>query len=154
AVVSLRGADWTTHSGNNQRDGWQRDETRLTNDSVKEMRLLWKITLDGPQRSVYSLFGPLIVERAITDRGFRELALVATTNNDRVATDADLGKLSWKRHFDWQADVPEAQPPTFLCPGGLTAWPVLPPAGRGRGRAAPGAPAAPRGNPFTVRPVF
>ena len=29
-TASLRGADWTTHSGDNQRDGWQRDETRLT----------------------------------------------------------------------------------------------------------------------------
>ena len=74
-AVSLRSADWTTHSGDNQRDGWQRDETRLTRDALKNVQLLWKVKLDVKQRSVYSLFGPLVIERAITDRGFKELAL-------------------------------------------------------------------------------
>src|SRR5262245_60433044 len=137
AIVSLRGADWTTHSGSNQRDGWQRDDRRLTKNTLKSLQLLWKVKLEVQPRSVYSLFGPLIIERAITDRGFRELAFVATTNNDIVAIDADLGRVFWTRHFEWQADVPATDPPTFLCPGGLTAWPVLPAAGRGRGRAAP-----------------
>ena len=156
AVVSVRGADWTTHSGNNQRDGWQRDDTRLTKDTLKNLQLLWKVKLDGKQRSVYSLFGPLILERAITDRGFKELAFVATTNNDIVAIDADLGRVFWKRHFDWQAETPESDQPSFLCPGGLTAWPVLPaPPARGRAGRAPSAPAPQRaGNPFAVRPVF
>src|SRR5579864_5771142 len=141
-AASLRGADWTTHSGDNQRDGWQRDETRLTRDTLKNLQLLWKVKLDVTQRSVYSLFGPLIVERTITDRGFKELAFVATANNDLVAIDADLGTVFWKKHFDWQGDVPESSQASFLCPGGLTAWPVLPPA-RGRGRG-----------PFAIRPIF
>lgn len=143
-VVPLGGADWLTHSGDNRRDGWQRDETKISQDTLKNLQLLWKITLETKQRSVYSLFGPLIVERAITDRGFKELAFVATTTNDLVAIDADLGKIFWKKHFDWGADAPETAQSSFLCPGGLTAWPVLPP-GPGRGRG---------GNPFPVRPIF
>jgi len=143
AVAVVRGADWPTHSGTNQRDAWQRDEPRLRKDTLAQLKLLWKVTLDVRQRSVYSLFGPLIVERAITDRGFRELAFVATAGNDLVAIDADLGTVFWKKHFDWQSDTPESPQATFLCPGGLTAWPVLPPAGRGRGRG-----------PFAVRPIF
>src|SRR5437762_10951668 len=175
-VVSARGADWTTHSGNNQRNGWQRDETRITKDTLKNLQLLWKVKLDVKQRSVYSLFGPLIVERAITDRGFKELAFVATANNDLVAIDADLGTTFWTRHFDWQAEIPETQQESFLCPGGLTAWPVLPPPARGRGGrgpaappaapvpvpppgargAQPVAPAAPQraNSPFAIRPIF
>ena len=176
-VVPLRGTDWVTHSGNNQRDGWQRDETKISKDTLKNLQLLWTVKVETKQRSVYSLFGPLIVERAITDRGFKELAFVATTTNDLVAIDADLGKIFWTRHFDWQAEMPETEQASFLCPGGLTAWPVLPPApARGRGgrgpvvppvapfpappEAARGeqplAPAAPaRGNnPFTIRPIF
>jgi glucose dehydrogenase len=174
-VVPLRGADWVTHSGNNQRDGWQRDETKISKDTVKNLQLLWKIRLDTKQRSVYSLFGPLIVERAITDRGFKELAFVATTTNDLFAVDADLGKLFWKKHFDWQADSPETPQASFLCPGGLTAWPVLQPLparGRGpggpppapapaapgvaRGASAAGATPAPQrgGSPFQPRAVF
>jgi len=184
AVAPLRSADWTTHSGDNQRDGWQRDETRISKDTVKGLQLLWKVKLDTKQRSVYSLFGPLIVERAITDRGFKELAFVATTTNELVAIDADLGTVFWKKHFDWQAEQPETDQASFLCPGGLTAWPVLlPPPQRGRGRAgppappaaanaaqpgaargaatsaAPSSPAAPQApqrgnNPFAIRPVF
>ena len=156
AVVSARGADWTTHSGNNRRDGWQRDETGITKDTLKSLQLLWKVKLDVKQRSVYSLFGPLIVERAITDRGFRELAFVATATNDLVAIDADLGRVFWRKHFEWQSDVPETEQSSFLCPGGLTAWPVLPPAaarGRGRGTSA-AAPAVPQRSPFAVRPIF
>lgn len=177
AVVRLGGSDWATHSGNNQRDGWQRDETKITKETLKNLQLLWKVKVEAKQRSVYSLFGPLIVERAITDRGFKELAFIATTTNDLVAIDADLGTIFWTRHFDWQAELPETQQASFLCPGGLTAWPVLPPApARGRGGRGPGEPPAaplpappeaargeqsptpgapPRGNtPFTIRPIF
>jgi len=127
AILPLRGAEWVTHSGDNQRTGWQKNENAISKDSVKNLKLLWKITLDTKQRSVYSLYGPLIVERAITDRGFKELAIVAGADNDLFAVDADLGKLFWKKHFEWHADVPETTQASFLCPGGLTAWPVLQP---------------------------
>src|SRR5947208_16943261 len=106
AVVPLGGSDWVTHSGNNQRDGWQRDETKITKDTLKNLQLLWKVKIDARQRSVYSLFGPLIVERAITDRGFKELAFVATTTNDIVAIDTDLGTTYWPLHFVKQAELP------------------------------------------------
>ena len=125
AILPLRGAEWVTHSGDNQRTGWQKNENAISKDSVKNLKLLWKITLDTKQRSVYSLYGPLIVERAITDRGFKELAIVAGADNDLFAVDADLGRLFWKKHFEWHADVPETTQASFLCPGGLTAWPVL-----------------------------
>src|SRR5215475_239167 len=170
AIIPLRGADWLTHSGDPQRTGWQKDETKMSKDRVKNLKLLYSIKLDTKQRSVYALYGALILERAITDRGFKELAFVAGAGNDLYAVDADLGKIFWKKHFDWQADTPETEQASFLCPGGLTAWPVLQPApqrGRGQGGpppaapapAAPGAPtsAAPPqrgGNPFTVRSVF
>src|SRR5690348_2192034 len=84
-VMPLGAADWVTHSGDNQRDGWQRNETQLSKDTLKSLQLLWKVKIDTKQRSVYSLFGPLVIERAITDRGFKELAFVATTTNDLVA---------------------------------------------------------------------
>ncbi|OLB63533.1 MAG: hypothetical protein AUI11_00980 [Acidobacteria bacterium 13_2_20CM_2_66_4] len=166
-VAPLGGADWVTHSGSNQRDGWQRNETKISKDTLKDLKLLWKIRLETKQRSVYSLYGPLIVERSITDRGFKEIAFVAGANNDLFAVDADLGKLLWQKHFDWHAEIPETEQASFLCPGGLTAWPVLqPPPARGRGPggppppaargAAPAAPAPQRGGggPFAIRPIY
>ena len=146
AILPLRGADWVTHSGDYQRTGWQKNESAISKDSVKNLKLLWKITLETKQRSVYSLFGPLIVERAITDRGFKEIAFVAGADNDLFAVDADLGRLFWKKHFDWHGDVPESTQASFLCPGGLTAWPVLQSVPQ-RGRGAAGPPAAPAPTP-------
>jgi outer membrane protein assembly factor BamB len=180
-VVPLRGADWPTHSGDNQRTAWQRDETALTKSNVKGLQLLWKLKLENQQRSVYSLTAPIVLQRAITDHGFKELVFVAGTGDNLFAVDADLGKLFWKKHFDYQADIPQQQNSSFLCPGGLTATPVLQPSptfGRGRGAAAPAAPPAPAplppgaaapsatpppqaappqgrgGNPFAVRSLY
>src|SRR5439155_1192012 len=84
-VAPLGGADWVTHSGSNQRDGWQRNETKISKDTLKDLKLLWKIRLETKQRSVYSLYGPLIVERSITDRGFKEIAFVAGADNDLMS---------------------------------------------------------------------
>ena len=153
AAMPMGAADWITHSGDFQRSGWQKDETRISKDTIKNVQLLWKIKLETKQRSVYSLYGPLIVERAITDHGFKEIAFVAGADNDLFAVDADLGKLLWKKHFAWHAEQPESDQASFLCPGGLTAWPVLqPPPQRGRGPAPPPAGAA-RGAPGAPAPT-
>jgi outer membrane protein assembly factor BamB len=138
-------SDWVTHSGDFQRSGWQKDETKISKDTVKNLQLLWKAKLETKQRSVYSLYGPLIVERAITDRGFKEIAFVAGANNDLFAVDADLGTLLWQKHFDWHAEMAETEQATFLCPGGLTAFPVLQPL---PARGARG------GGPFAIRPIY
>ena len=81
-VMPIGASDWVTHSGDFQRTGWQKVETKISKDTVKSLQLLWKVKLETKQRSVYSLYGPLIVERAITDRGFKEIAFVAGANND------------------------------------------------------------------------
>ena len=39
AVIPVRGADWLMHSGNPQRTGWQKDETKISKDSVKNLKL-------------------------------------------------------------------------------------------------------------------
>ena len=149
-AMPIAASEWVTHSGDPQRSGWQRDETKISKDTVKNLQLLWTIKLDTRQRSVYALYGPLILERAITDRGFKELAFVAGAGNDLFAVDADLGTLFWKRHFDWHSEVPETDQASFLCPGGLTAWPVLQ---GGRGRGTSGTPQR-GGSIFAVRTVY
>src|SRR5438552_15466658 len=53
-------ADWLTDGGDPQRTAWQRHETILTRDTVKTMRLLWKIKLDNQPRQMHNLFPPLI----------------------------------------------------------------------------------------------
>jgi outer membrane protein assembly factor BamB len=169
-----RVADWLTHSGDPQRSGWQKFETTINKESVKGFQLLWKLKLENEQKALYSLFEPLIVGRLITNRGFKELAIVGGSSNNIYAIDADLGRVLWQRHFAYSSETPETQNSSWLCPGGLTATPVIPPppafGGRGnnppppaptatggRGAAAPPptAPAPGRGGGgFAVRGVY
>ena len=131
AIVPLRGADWPTHSGDNQRTAWQQDESALTRENVKGLQLLWKLKLDNQSRSVYSLTAPLVVQRLITDRGFKELVYLAGSSDNLFAVDADLGRLFWSRHFKYDADVPQQPTSSFLCPGGLNATPAIQPGQNG-----------------------
>jgi outer membrane protein assembly factor BamB len=168
-----RVADWLTHGGDPQRTGWQKYEHAINPESVKGFQLLWKLKLENEQKAMYSIFEPLIMGRLITNRGFKEMAFVAGSGDNIYAVDADLGRILWQRHFDHAADVPQTANPTWLCPGGLTAMPVIPPpptfGGRGatpagRGPAPPTptsagrgpAPQAPGrgGGAFAVRGIY
>ena len=138
-LIAQRGTNWTTWGGDPQRTGWQRNETKLTPSGLKTVQLLWKIKLENQPKALHSLHEPLILGNAITPHGFKELAIVAGSDDNIYALDADLGRIVWKRHF-------QVPPPAggenggrgshWLCPGGLTATPVIaPPAGRGPGVA-------------------
>ena len=146
-----RVADWLTHGGDAQRTGWQKYETTINKESVKGFQLLWKLRLENEQRAMYSIFEPLIMGRIITNRGFKEMAYVAGSSDNIYAVDADLGRILWQRHFEHAADVPQTQNPTWLCPGGLTATPVIPPpptfGGRGGGGTSAGRGPGPRPAP-------
>ena len=125
---SLRAADWLTHSGDPQRTGWQQAETIITKDNVKDFQLLWKLTLpDNAQKALHSLMEPLIIGRVITNRGFKEVALVGGSSDNIYSVDADLGKILWKKHFQYSSETPQSTTSFWLCPGGLTATPVVPP---------------------------
>lgn len=142
-VVSLNGADWLTHSGDPQRTGWQQAENTITKDNVKDFQLLWKLTLpDNQQKALHSLMEPLIIGRVITNRGFKEVALVGGSSDNIYSVDADLGKILWKKHFQYSSESPQSTTSFWLCPGGLTATPVVPPlplarAGSPSGRFGP-----------------
>ena len=151
-----RVADWLTHSGDPQRTGWQKFEHAINPESVKGFQLLWKLKVENEQKALYSIFEPLIVGRLITNRGFKEVAIVAGSSDNIYAVDADLGRMLWQRHFDHAADVPQTANPTWLCPGGLTATPVIPapPTFGGRGGASAGRGPAPQaGTAPTTRPA-
>src|SRR5258707_13261993 len=91
-AASMYGADWLTHSGDPQRTGWQQAESTITKENVKDFQLLWKLPLpDNQQKALHSLMEPLIVGRIITNRGFKEVALVAGSSDNLYAIDAGLG---------------------------------------------------------------
>jgi outer membrane protein assembly factor BamB len=111
-----------------------KDEKVFTTTNVRNMKLLWKVKLDSKPRAMHNLFNPLIVEKVTTPQGTREMAVVASVNDDLFGVDVATGEQMWKKHFD--NNLPERVPPVslaevdnVLCPGGQTAVPAIGPAG-------------------------
>jgi len=119
-----RRADWLADGADPQRTAWQQHETLLTKDNVGDMRLLWKIHLDNEPRQMHSLFPPLIAGNVRVNGGTREIAVVAGVSDNLFGIDVDQGTLLWSKHFDSTFDAVPTGGGT-LCPGGLTATPVL-----------------------------
>ena len=91
------------------------------------MKLLWKTRLDNEPRQMHNLLPVLIASNVTTASGPKQIVLVTGVSDNLYALDADTGSLLWKHHFqsDWT-------PPPFvrggiLCPGGMTATPVIGP---------------------------
>jgi hypothetical protein len=155
AAHAQRAFDWMTHSADPQRTAWQKNESKITRDNVKDFKLLWKLKLDNEPKALHALMEPLIVGNIGTDRGAKELVIVAGSSDNVYAVDADLGRIFWKTHFSYTSETPQTQNSSWLCPGGLTATPVLTPAPTFARSSTPGAAAPARGlDPSVPRSVY
>lgn len=123
AVTGLAsGADWLTDGGDTKRTNWQKEETRLTKENVRNLKLLWKIKLDNEPRQMHSLLEPLVIGRATTSKGPKQLVIQAGVSDNLYAIDADTGELVWKKRFESTFQPPSGgRGPSVLCPGGMTA---------------------------------
>lgn len=121
-------ADWLTDAHDPQRTNWQKDEKTLTLANVKDMKLLWKTKLDNEPRQMHSLFPPLIIDRVNTSSGPRQIAIEAGVSDNIYAIDVATGGVIWKKHFSSSyTPPPGSRPGGILCPGGITATPVVGP---------------------------
>ncbi len=121
-------ANWLTDGGDVQRTGWQRNETILTTENVKDLKILWKLQLDNAPREMHSLLPPLIIGEIPTAAGAKEIAIVAGSSDNIYAIDVKAGQILWKRHFDYPPAKTSRRVGDTLCPGGQTATPVIGPA--------------------------
>jgi outer membrane protein assembly factor BamB len=125
--IAQKKADWLTDGGDPQRTAWQKNETILSPATVKDMKLLWKIKLDNQPRQMHALFPALIAGSvAMPDGSTREIAVVAGVSDNLFGIDVEKGTQIWKLHFDNTFQTLPADGGT-LCPGGLTATPVISP---------------------------
>jgi outer membrane protein assembly factor BamB len=120
-------ASWLTDGGDPQRTAWQKDEHTLTVSNVKNLTLLWKYKTDNEAREMHALFPPLIVGRVNTTSGAKQVAVVAGVSDNIYAIGVATGKLMWKHHFESTYSPTPAVRYGALCPGGLTATPVVAP---------------------------
>jgi hypothetical protein len=121
-------ANWLTDGGDPQRTSWQKHETLISPATARHMKLLWTLQLDSEPRQLHNLFPPLIVSDVKTPQGLRQIGIVAAISDNVFGIDLDTGKQIWKRHFDSTYQEPvNGRGPYPLCPGGLTATPVVAP---------------------------
>jgi outer membrane protein assembly factor BamB len=93
------------------------------------MKLLWKIKLDNEPRQMHSLFPPLIIG-GLDIKGERREVLIETGVSDNLyAIDVESGQLLWKKRFTstWTPPANGGRGSGILCPGGITATPVIGP---------------------------
>src|SRR5580704_507408 len=121
------GADWLTDGKNSQRTNWQEDEKILSKANAKDIKLLWKIKLPNETRQMHSLFVPLIVDRVNTRSGPKQILIETGVSDNIFAIDAETGEVIWTKHFS-SSYVPLRTRDDILCPGGITATPVIAPA--------------------------
>jgi outer membrane protein assembly factor BamB len=149
-VAQNREVNWPTYGGDAQRSGWQKTETRITKDTVKDLQLLWKMKLEAQPKGPRPLLPPVILGRLISYRGFRELAFGGTSSDMVYAIDADLGKMFWQKHLEFVSNESQASS-SAACPGGLTAMPVMPaPSAAGAGARGTRGNSNPFGGPASL----
>src|SRR5260370_3643121 len=94
-----RPRDWPSYGGNAQRTGWEKSDSRITKDNVKEFQLVLKSKLDNQETGPHALTPPAIIGLLISYRGFKELALVAGSSRNVWAIDAAMDRVFCKRPF-------------------------------------------------------
>jgi outer membrane protein assembly factor BamB len=127
---STGAAEWPTGSFDQQRDGWQRNESKLTPENAKNIRLLWKLKTDNKSMGMQSFREPVIVAGVHIAGGVKTLAIFAGSSDAVFAIDADKGSLVWQKDLKWSSDKPQepGQGAGFICNNALTATPVVTPA--------------------------
>ncbi|MGC2661676.1 MAG: hypothetical protein WA324_27280 [Bryobacteraceae bacterium] len=118
-------ADWPSLSGNPQRDGWAKSEKAFTKENVGGLDLLYKFRADNQARGLDALTSPIVDGMLITYLGFKEMLVFGGSADNVFSVDADLNRIIWKRHFEYQGDKQQAKS-TATCPGGLTAAIAMP----------------------------
>ncbi len=140
AAPQARPLDWPSYGGDGRRTGWERSDTRITGDNVKDFQLVLKRKLEGSEGAPRSLSPPIVIGLLISYRGFKELGLVSSGAGDLWALDVDLNKIFWRRRFEGSS---LKQSPSGPCSGVAVTPALTPPITFGGGRR-PSAPATTR----------
>ena len=123
SVLHAQNREWTTANGDAQRNSWVRTDPRLTKDAVQkgEFKFLWKTKFNGAEnRQLNALTQPILIDRLISHRGFKALAIVGTSNERVFALDTDLNRIYWETVINYSSIAPPANS-SWNCPGGLMA---------------------------------
>ncbi|MCM3881023.1 MAG: PQQ-binding-like beta-propeller repeat protein [Vicinamibacterales bacterium] len=128
AAQGPRSREWLTWGGNAERSGWNRGETSLTKNNIKNLELKWKAKIDQAvpieiESGASMLTAPLVVEGVRTPQGSKALVLTLAASNTVTALDPASGKIQWQRTLD--KAVPPVGTANWICTNTSTATPVV-----------------------------
>jgi outer membrane protein assembly factor BamB len=118
-----------TFGGNAQRNGWARDETIISAETVKNIQVLWQLKLDNESKQLNSLTSPVVINPVYTNQGAETYVVVGGSSDNLYVIDADTGKLAWKKHFSNEAPASQGNSGTgsYFCPDALNDTPLIAP---------------------------
>lgn len=120
-------ANWLTYGGNPQRTGWASEESLLTKENVKQVKLVWKVELPNQAKLLNSLTAPLVVNPVYTSHGAEEYVVVAGSSDNIFVINSENGKIVWQKHFENKASLPagSAGDESYFCPNALNDTPTV-----------------------------
>lgn len=135
-----RPLDLPVFGGDAQRSGWEKSDTRITRENVKDFQLVFSRKLGNSPAGLHTLAPPVIVGNLISYKGFKELAFIEGTGDKMWSIDADLERDFWTKTL-----TSGPKPKDNSCAGIISAMLALTPPVTFGGRPRPAAtPAAPR----------
>ena len=124
-TCSVAAASWLTFGGDSQRSGWAKEETAITPDTAKGMKLLWRLKLDNEPKELNSLTSPVVINPVYTNRGAETYIAIGGSSDNLYIVDADTGKVVWQKHFTNEAQLPAGSQSSYFCPNALNDTPVI-----------------------------
>jgi hypothetical protein len=131
--------DWPFAANDAQRTGWEKSDSSITKDNVKDFQLILKMSLDPKIKGSHGIAPPVVLGRIISYRGFKELAFVQSASDHLWSIDADTNRVFWEKHFEKPLHTPKnTGPHAAMCSGAVTAMPsLMPPPTFSGGQRAP-----------------
>lgn len=126
SCACLWAANWPSVAGNPQRDGWAQQDTHLSPETASKIKLLYKHVFKNVKASgLTALTGTIDISQVIGYTGFHEFLWTGSASGTIFQNDADLNyEFKTATTVPGKEKVP-ASASTLLCPGGVTAAPVL-----------------------------
>jgi hypothetical protein len=126
SCACLWAANWPSVAGNPQRDGWAQQDTHLSPETASKIVLLYKHKFATVKAAgLNSITSTIDIAQVIGYTGFHEFLWTGSASGTTYQNDADLNY-----EFKTASSVPGKEPvkataPTVLCPGGVTAAPIM-----------------------------
>lgn len=131
--------NWSMPGNDPGQTGLQRPELKLNSgNAAQQFKFLWKLQLGSPSASDESFSEPLLRQKLINSRGFKDLVFWADSSN-LYAVDNELGKLEWQKRLD----SPRAKETGPCGTGGVQIVMEPPPTINFNARLRPGTPPPP-----------